>query len=78
MVKIAFILLAITFQSFAQKVPIAVTGRVVDEQRKPLFGATITVAGVGAATTSDAGGYFVLNNRSRKCVYRYFFCRLRF
>ncbi len=60
--KICFILLFITFQAFAGKVPIEVSGRVMDEQGNPLFGATITVKGTGAATTSNANGYFVLNS----------------
>ncbi|HVG40000.1 MAG TPA: SusC/RagA family TonB-linked outer membrane protein [Chitinophagaceae bacterium] len=42
--------------------PIDVSGRIVDELGNPLFGATVTVKGGRAATTSNADGYFVLKN----------------
>jgi TonB-linked SusC/RagA family outer membrane protein len=61
-IQISFLFLLISFQVLAKKVPVDVNGRVVNEQRNPLSGATITVISSGAATTSNEQGYFVLNN----------------
>ncbi len=42
--------------------PGVVTGRITDEKGMPLIGATISIKGVQTATTTDANGFFKLQN----------------
>ncbi|RAJ02368.1 TonB-linked SusC/RagA family outer membrane protein [Chitinophaga skermanii] len=52
-----FLLFLFTLQAQAQK---TITGRVLDDQAKPLPGATIVVKETKTATVSDADGHFTL------------------
>lgn len=66
--KVFFFLFITAFQAFAASAPIEVSGRVVDGQGNPLFGATITVKGSSVATSSNADGYFTLNNVAENAI----------
>lgn len=47
---------------------VEVSGRVVDEQNKPVSGATVTVKGTGNATVTDGLGQFKLKNVDDKAI----------
>ncbi len=53
---LAFAILTLSLQVFAQTA--AVTGTVLDEQGKPIAGATVLVKGTSLGTTTDESGRF--------------------
>src|ERR1043165_131683 len=60
-------LLILSFTSFSQN-NFKVSGRVTDDEGKPLTGATVTVKGTKIATATTTDGFFTINAPSGNSV----------